>query len=400
MRMYLALVITLFVAAATNVFPQEIRWQQLIEGRDAGIAVDLVGLPGGDHLVVGTRHDLPPGDTTSGGLSLTRISNDGEIIWTRRPELNGIATPVGIHDQRDGSYTIIGIWRPGRDAWEAARLWIAQVDASGALLSERAVGPDGMVVASARRAPGGFIVSGAIARDAFVTRINDAGEITWEQRFSQGDSLAATSAMALPDGGFVVAGWTRSFGLMAGWLQTLTDDGAPRFSRVVGGGATLLRDVLPLSDGSMIVTGTTSEAIRNRFGRLIVARYDRSLAELWTVTRPLWIRGSDSLGVNDPYRMYPWGFGDALVVGRTGPDNTIPFTLKVPSSGEQVRPSLLGGLEFSVSTGTAVLPMGDGSTMLVGTKYRKALVMRIDVAGPSSVGDQPYEPVIMNLSSR
>ncbi|HPH11626.1 MAG TPA: hypothetical protein PKW59_12260 [Thermotogota bacterium] len=117
---------------------------------------------------------------------------------------------------------------------------------------------------------GGFVVAGFNPddinrlRDFWVLRLNSSGNIVWKKCYGGSDVDQAYSVKALPDGGFVVAGWTQSKdGDVSGnhggsdyWVIRLNANGNLVWQRCLGGNAyDYAYDILPTSDGGFIVTG-------------------------------------------------------------------------------------------------------------------------------------------------
>jgi hypothetical protein len=400
MRLVPIFIGVLALAASSRAAAQEILWQRQLGGPDAELAVDVVHLDDGDLLVVGGRDESIPSDSASGGLTVARVALDGTVRWQRQPLVTGIVHPIAIVDDRDGTCRIIGEHTPQGGDGSQRRVWLATIDTAGEIRSQKLIGPSGIDVASARRAGGGFIVAGSIDRDAIVVLLDADGEPVWERRLDAGDSTSAASAMPLFDEGFVATGSVRIGDSTSLWLQLIADDGAPGASTTYSrGAATSGSDVLPTPDGGFVVTGTELDHPRSRFGRAIVAKYTLALDTLWTVTRPLWIRRTDSVGINEPYRIIRWGSGSVLVVGATGPDNSVPFTWRLEENGTTVALSILGGVEFSASTGRSALPLADGGYVVVGSKYRRMLVMRVGAGGTTGVDSDVPVPQELDLSA-
>ena len=65
---------------------------------------------------------------------------------------------------------------------------------------------------------GGYIVagwtksSGSGGEDAYILKLNSRGEIEWRKTFGREDYDEANSIQQTKDGGYIVAGWTASLG--------------------------------------------------------------------------------------------------------------------------------------------------------------------------------------------
>lgn len=114
---------------------------------------------------------------------------------------------------------------------------------------------------------GGYIVAGttysfgAGRADAWVLKLSLRGDIEWQFTYGDSDDDGASSVQETGDGGFIVAGHTRSFG--AGgkdvWILKLSPDGQVEWQKTYGGTwDEEANSILETSDGGYIVVGATS----------------------------------------------------------------------------------------------------------------------------------------------
>ncbi len=92
-------------------------------------------------------------------------------------------------------------------------------------------------------ASGGIIVAGyttgfsASGEDIFVCRIDASGSVTWARRIGGFGNERARGVWPTSDGGFILAGYTNSFGFGGddGFLIKLASDGSTEWAKVYGG---------------------------------------------------------------------------------------------------------------------------------------------------------------------
>jgi len=118
---------------------------------------------------------------------------------------------------------------------------------------------------------GGYIVAGYTGRpdvnpaapmivpplavgDFWVLKLGAAGEVTWQKTYGGEGIDQAISIQETSDGGYIVAGWTTSFGTEQGtWILKLDRDGNIEWQKTYGGsGATTIQQT---SEGGYIVLG-------------------------------------------------------------------------------------------------------------------------------------------------
>lgn len=166
-----------------------------------------------------------------------------------------------IQQTSDGGYILVGNTNVGRQAW-AIRL-----DASGNVIWENAYSGAGHAGARSvqQTSDGGFIIagdtsgSGFASVQAWVLRLDGDGNVIWENAYSGAGSAGATSVQQTSDGGFIVAGDTSGPGLASqAWVLRLDQDGNVNWENAYGPAFSIARGVQQTDDGGFIVAGGTS----------------------------------------------------------------------------------------------------------------------------------------------
>lgn len=174
---------------------------------------------------------------------LARLDGDGAVAWVRR---YGGADDDYLWDVRttpDGGLFAVGFTGPGG----AEDIWTLHVDSAGELLRERRYGGPGRERAWALSpdGAGGWYVAAERAaaseeeQDAFVLRLDPAGDTVWTAILGGDDVQRAYSVAAVPGGGAVVTGGTGGNDRRAGDNDVLVarygGSGELRWSRSFGG---------------------------------------------------------------------------------------------------------------------------------------------------------------------
>jgi uncharacterized delta-60 repeat protein len=113
---------------------------------------------------------------------------------------------------------------------------------------------------------GGFLLVGWTEsigegdKDVYAVRTNAQGESLWETTYGGPSGDGGNAAVALPDGSFVIAGWTRSFG--AGehdvYLIKIDDTGQLLWQRTFGGEKDdIANSIATTPDGGLVIAGLT-----------------------------------------------------------------------------------------------------------------------------------------------
>ncbi|MEK7368685.1 MAG: hypothetical protein AABZ62_03385 [Planctomycetota bacterium] len=95
--------------------------------------------------------------------------------------------------------------------------------------------------------------------DFWVLKLRADGSIDWQKRYGGDYWQNADSIQQTSDGGYVVAGWTTSFGRgFDAWVLKLTPDGSVEWQKTYGGGGSDdANSIQQTSDGGYIVAGGT-----------------------------------------------------------------------------------------------------------------------------------------------
>ncbi len=189
------------------------------------------------------------------------------VTWNQRIEGNSDDFLNSVELTSDGGYLAIGNTRSfGAGTGDG---WVLRVDGSGKTVWQFRYG-SGLrdQVQSARKiADGGFILSGFLtgnassSADAWLLRLNSEGGIVWQRSYGGSSSDRFYSAQPLPDGGFIAAGETSSFGSGGSdaWIVRLNSAGDVVWQRTLGSSVDDgLRAIQNTSDGGWIAGGYTS----------------------------------------------------------------------------------------------------------------------------------------------
>ena len=240
---------------------------------------------------------------------------------------------------------------------------VLRVDRNGGLVWSRTLGgraSDRFTAVAAMPDGGAVLVgytrsSGAGEADAWVVQLDDQGEMLWERTYGGPRNDRAYGLAVAPDGDMVIAGHTRSTGGGEGdaWLLRLAPDGTERWHASYGGsGDDAARSVVVRPDGSIAAAGYTASAGAGSLD-VWVWQTDPEGTLLWesVIGGPGFDVGSAIISV-----------GDGLaVIGRTTPAGIHAadgWAVGLDTGGDVVWQTRLGGADDDVAL--AVAPVSDG----------------------------------------
>jgi CSLREA domain-containing protein/uncharacterized delta-60 repeat protein len=146
--------------------------------------------------------------------------------------------------------------------------WILKLNADGSIVWQKTYG--GSVGEGAndiqQTADGGYIVAGytysfgAGEQDCWILKLNADGTIVWQKTYGGSGNDGARDIQQTADGGYIVVGKTTSFGAGSNdlWILKLNADGTIVWQKTYGGsGGEDARDIQQTADGGYIVVGGT-----------------------------------------------------------------------------------------------------------------------------------------------
>lgn len=199
-------------------------------------------------FLVGGQAILPETEFSNYDMYLFKIDADGVLQWRRFFDY-----AQGYYDNADIAFSVIEVSTGGylvsgwthSEGWDG---WVLRLDDQGNRLWDRVYGEgySDEILSAQEVSTGGFIFSGVNASnngdtDFWLFRTDDAGQVLWDRKWGKntGDQSEdqANRVYEMPDGGFIAAGQTSSYGA-GGWDQYFvrTDAaGNALWTRVYGG---------------------------------------------------------------------------------------------------------------------------------------------------------------------
>jgi hypothetical protein len=217
-------------------------------------------------------------------------------------------------------------------------------------------------------ADGGYVLAGytysfgAGNEDFWLLKTNANGDSVWSRTFGGPGWEGANSLQQTSDGGFILAGFSNSFGVGGYnlWLVKTDANGNSSWSRSFSGpGWDGANCVLQTADGGYILGGLT-----NSYG---AGDFDFWLLKTNANGDSLWSRTFGGPLYEDIFSIQPTTGGGYILAGRTlsyGASNYDAYLVKTNANGDSVWTRHFGGSGFE--TATAVQQTTDGGYILAG----------------------------------
>ena len=237
-------------------------WTQTYGGAESDGGNSVLPTYDGGFVVVGSTWSFGAGDLD---VYLIKTNETGDIVWTRT--FGGPARDEGysVAQTGDGGYVVAGDTYVDFGSNPAA--YLIKTDSLG--IAEWTKTFAGANIAFARSislmTDGGFVLAGATRsangedNDLYLIRTDAAGNSLWSKTYGGPEDEWASSVAQTDDGGLVVAGWTKSYG--SGYIDAYlieTDiSGDTVWTRTFGESGLDMADCVRLTtDGGYVMAGT------------------------------------------------------------------------------------------------------------------------------------------------
>lgn len=202
----------------------------------------------------------------NGDILLTKLAQNGDTLWTRVFGGNLREDFTSMDQTQDSGFILCG----GTYSFSSGNVdgYVIRTDASGNLLWSKSYGgvnSDGFN-SIRQTADGGFIAAGVTSsfgsgtEDIFLVKLDSAGGVAWTKTIGGSGWDNALSVQQTFDKGYIITGYTTSFTASTHRVYLVKTDslGVPVWSLIVGG--TVLesgQSVRQCRDSGYIVTGYT-----------------------------------------------------------------------------------------------------------------------------------------------
>jgi len=197
---------------------------------------------------------------------MLKLNTDGRIEWQKAYNITGEEWARDIKQTTDGGYIVAGI--ATLPDTNKSDIWILKLDEYGNVIWQRAYGtPDTDRPAEIlQTADGGYIVAGNVRlftndTDGWILKLDAHGNIEWQKAYGGSEIDLISSIQQTDDGGYVVTGTTKSFGEGGSdlWVLKLDAEGNVVWQKTYGGSGEDSGGAVRITpDGKYLVAGKTT----------------------------------------------------------------------------------------------------------------------------------------------
>ena len=229
-----------------------------------GIAYSIQQTTDGGYIVAGYTYSFGAGGWD---VYVLKLNSDGSLAWQKTFGGSDYDVAHSIQQTTDGGYIVAGYTSSfgagSRD------VYILKLNSDGSLAWQKTFGGSNYDVAHSiqQTTDGGYIVAGytdsfgAGYNDVYVLKLNSDGSLAWQKTYGGSNYDEAYSIQQTTDGGYIVAGRTNSFGSGGydAYILKLNSDGSLAWQKTFGGSSyDVAHSIQQTTDDGYIVAGYTS----------------------------------------------------------------------------------------------------------------------------------------------
>jgi len=235
-----------------------IQWAKAYGGTGYDNARSVQQTSDGGYIVAGKTGSFGAGRYD---IFLIKTDANGNVQWAKTYGGTDDEEAYSVQQTSDGGYIVAGWTRSFGAGYDDA--FLIKTDANGNIIWAKTYGGTNLDSASSvqQTSDGGYIVVGSTASfgagnsDIFLIKTDANGNIIWAKTYGGTGNDWAHSVQQTSDGGYIVAGYTNSFGAGAVFLIKTDASGNIIWAKTYRGGGAY--SVQQTSDGGYILAGYT-----------------------------------------------------------------------------------------------------------------------------------------------
>lgn len=241
----------------------------------------------GEFFLAGTTTDFGAGNND---IWVLKFDAAGNVLWQKTYGETGSDRAYTMNVTPDGGAIVVGI---SNSFTTGSDVWVLKLDSNGNVSWQKTYdnGASEIQPYIQHTSDGGYILTGeslapsADNYDIWLMKLDSAGNVSWYKTFGGSKFEWQTSVKETPDGNYLVASSSESFGLSwDAWILKLDTSGKVLWQNTYGGtDFERIFNITATSDNGSIVAGT-SKSFNNGQYRLWIFKLDSAGNVNWSKT--------------------------------------------------------------------------------------------------------------------
>jgi len=257
-----------------------VSWQKTYGLKDIDYATTIQQTSDGGYIIAGTAEPLPsPPDGLHYGrqdddgmlyvIWVLKLDSIGNISWQKAYEGRCSRDAHSVQQTFDGGYIVVGETIQGR-----SDICILKLDSNGNINWEKSYGGSEFDYARSiqQTFDGGYIVGGETLSfgsveypdpDIWVFKLDSEGNVSWQKTYGGSHHDGARSIKQTTDGGYIVTGYTNSFGTFKEniWVLKLDSEGEIPNCDIIGSDTIVINTSVTGQDTDAIAQSTSASIV-------------------------------------------------------------------------------------------------------------------------------------------
>jgi hypothetical protein len=241
-----------------------LQWTKTIGGKKEDVGFSLIQTSDGGYAIAGATTSFGAGYAD---VYVIKLDANGNLQWAKTIGGPGDETGNSLIQTSDGGYAIAGFTSSfgagGLDAY------VVKLDANGNLQWTKTIGgkKEDLGLSLIQTSDGGYAIAGATysfgagEADVYVVKLDANGNLLWTKTIGGPESDGGFSLIQTSDGGYAIAGATNPFGAEYTdiYVVKLDANGKPQWTKTIGAkNENLIKSsIIQTPDGSYVIAGTT-----------------------------------------------------------------------------------------------------------------------------------------------
>jgi len=196
-----------------------VEWQQTYGGSNNDAARSISQTIDGGYIVAGNTESFGAGSIN---IWILKLDSNGSVEWQQIFRASKYDFASSVNQTSDGGYIVAAYTYSFVDYFTEG--WILKLDSNGVVEWQRTYGASGQseddsdhIYSIQQTIDGGYIAGGATRsfgageNDAWLLKLSSNGAIEWQRTYGSSESESTNFVQQTADGGYVAAGYTKSY---------------------------------------------------------------------------------------------------------------------------------------------------------------------------------------------